>query len=196
MLSANVLVLNRSWVAVHIATVRRALSLVYRDAARVVAPETYATYDFESWKELSQAAQGNFIRTVNFRIKVPEIIVLNSFNDFYRKDVKFSRRNIFERDRNTCQYCGRRFSRMDLTIDHVIPRARGGTDSWGNLVLACVKCNVRKGDRLLEEAGFTLIRRPTKPAWIPHLGVKLGAVRLKSWEKFVNMAYWDVELKE
>ncbi len=196
MLSASVLVLNRSWIAVHIASVRRALSLVYQDAAKVVSPDTYAAHDFESWKEISQAAQSDYISTVNFKIKVPEIIVLSLFNDFCRKDVKFSRRNIFERDRNTCQYCGKRFSKMDLTIDHLVPRSRGGKDSWDNLVLACVKCNVRKGDRLPQEAGLKLARRPTKPQWIPHLGVRLGVVRLKSWEKFVNMAYWDVELKE
>ena len=111
MLSANVLVLNRSWIAVHIATVRRALSLVYRGAAKVVATDTYATYDFERWKQLSRAAQCDYICTVNFKVKVPEIIVLNLFNDFYRKDVKFSRRNIFERDRNTCQYCGKRLAK-------------------------------------------------------------------------------------
>jgi len=196
MLSASVLVLNRSWIAVHIADVRRALSLVYRGAAKVVSPDTYATYDFESWKELSQAADSNYICTVSFKIKVPEIIVLNVFNGFYRQDVRFSRRNIFERDRNTCQYCGRRHNKMDLTIDHVVPRSRGGTDTWDNVVLACVTCNVKKGDMLPQEVGLKLIRPPMRPQWIPHLGVKLGAVRVKSWEKFVNMAYWDVELKE
>jgi 5-methylcytosine-specific restriction endonuclease McrA len=196
MLSSNVLVLNRSWIAVHIADVRRALSLVYRDLAKVVAPDTYATYDFESWKEISQAADSNYICTVNFKIRVPEIIVLNVFNNFYHKDVRFSRRNIFERDRNCCQYCGKKFSRADLTIDHVVPRSRGGKDSWENVVLACVKCNVQKGDRLPQEAGLKLIRPPTRPQWVPYLGVKLGAMNMKSWEKFVSMAYWDVELRE
>jgi 5-methylcytosine-specific restriction endonuclease McrA len=196
MISSSVLVLNRSWIAVHIADVRRALSLVYRDLAKVVAPDTYATYDFEGWKELSEAAENDYIRTVSFKIKVPEIIVLTFFNGFYHKDVRFSRRNIFERDRNTCQYCGTRFSKMDLTIDHVVPRSRGGKDTWENVVLACVRCNVRKGDRLPGEAGLKLIQRPARPQLVPYLGVKLGAVNVKSWEKFVSMAYWDVELKE
>jgi 5-methylcytosine-specific restriction endonuclease McrA len=196
MVSATVLVLNRSWIAVHIADVRRALSLVYRGLAKVVAPDTYATYDFESWKELSQAAQSNYISTVSFKIRIPEIIVLNVFNGFYHKDVRFSRRNIFDRDRSSCQYCGKRFSKMDLTIDHVVPRSRGGKDTWDNVVLACVKCNVKKGDRLPHEAGLTLTRPPGRPQWVPYLGVKLGAVNVKSWEKFVSMAYWDVELKE
>jgi len=195
-ISASVLVLNRSWIAVHIADVRRALSLVYRGLAKVVVPDTYTTYDFEGWKELSQAAESNYIRTVNFKIKVPEIIVLTFFNGFYHKDVRFSRRNIFERDRNRCQYCGKRFSKMDLTIDHVVPRSRGGKDTWDNVVLACVMCNVKKGDRLPEEAGLRLVQRPSRPQWVPYLGVKLGAVNVKSWEKFVSMAYWDVELKE
>lgn len=196
MLSANVLVLNRSWVAIHIADVRRALTLVYRDLARVVSPDTYDTYDFDTWRELSEFAEGRFVHTVSFKIKVPEVIVLNFFNEFHHKEVRFSRRNIFERDRNTCQYCGKRFSKMDLTIEHVVPRSRGGTDAWDNLVLACVKCNVKKGSKLLREAGMKLIQPPKKPKFLPYLAVRVGASRAKSWEKFIDMAYWNVELKE
>jgi len=195
-LDGSVLVLNRSWVAVHVADVRRAISLVYRGVARVVSPEDFSTYDFEDWKELSSAAQDRYISAVDFKLMVPEIIVLSLFNGFFRKEVRFSRRNIFERDRNTCQYCGRRFSKVDLTIDHVIPRSRGGRDTWENLVLACMKCNVRKGNRTPEEARMRLIRTPRKPSWIPHLGLRLDEARLKSWPKFVDTAYWNVELKE
>ena len=195
-LDGGVLVLNRSWVAVHVASVRRAVSLVYCDLARVVSPEDFSTYDFDDWKELSYAAEARCVRAVSFKFIVPEVIVLNVFNSFIRKEVRFSRRNIFQRDKNTCQYCGRRFSKLDLTIDHVVPRSRGGRDTWENLVLACVKCNVRKGNRTPEEAGLRLIRSPRKPSWIPHLGLKFDGAAQRSWPKFVDAAYWNVELRE
>ncbi len=195
-LDGSVLVLNRSWVAVHVSDVRRAIGLVYRGAARVVSPEDFSTYDFEDWKELSQAANDRYIRGVNFKLLIPEVIVLKFFNGFIRREVRFSRRNIFERDRNTCQYCGKRFNKADLTIDHVVPRSRGGRDTWKNLVLACVRCNVRKGNRTPEEAGLQLIRPPHKPLWIPHLGFKLDGVKWKSWQNFIDSAYWNVELRE
>jgi len=195
-LDGSVLVLNRSWVAVHVADVRRAITMVYRDVARVVSPEDFSTYDFEDWKELSRAAEDRYIRGVNFKLLVPEIIVLNFFNGFIRKKVRFSRRNIFERDRNTCQYCGGQFNKADLTIDHVVPRSRGGRDTWVNLVLACVKCNVRKGDRTPEEAGMRLIRTARKPSWVPRLGTKLYGMRRETWPEFVDTAYWNVELRE
>lgn len=196
-LSEKVLVLNRSWVAVNVATVRRALTLVYQDVARIVAPEDYSTYDFEGWIEASQAAKsGKRIVSANFSFVVPEVIVLSTFNGRFSKEVRFSRRNIFERDENTCQYCGKKFDRGDLTLDHVIPRSRGGTSTWTNIVLACIKCNMRKGDRLLTEIHMRLLKKPIKPEWATRVGVKLGRIYKPAWERFLEEAYWDVELKE
>ncbi|HYG78369.1 MAG TPA: HNH endonuclease [Planctomycetota bacterium] len=196
-LSEKVLVLNRSWVAVNVATVRRALTLVYQDVARIVAPDDYCTYDFEGWVEATQAAKdGLRIHTNSMSFGVPEVIVLNVFNGRFSKEVRFSRRNIFERDENTCQYCKKKFDRSELTLDHVIPRSRGGTSTWQNIVLACIKCNMRKGDRLLSEINMKLLRKPVKPQWATRVGVKLGRACKPSWERFLEEAYWDVELKE
>jgi 5-methylcytosine-specific restriction endonuclease McrA len=165
--------------------------------ARAVHPLDYSLYDFEDWCELSRAGeQGRFINTVSLRIRIPEVILLKGFNDFIRHEVRFSRRNIFERDKNTCQYCGRRMPKSDVTLDHVVPRSRGGIDSWENLVLACMECNVRKGNRTPEEAHMPLFRKPTKPAWLPTLGTRLPTSQLNSWQRFVDTAYWDVELRE
>ena len=196
-LDGQVLVLNKSWVAVHIASARRALSLLYQGMARAVHPLDYSLYDFDDWCQLSRAAQnGRFVHTVSFRIRVPEVILLKGFNDFIRHEIRFSRRNIFERDRNTCQYCGRRMARSDITVDHVIPRSRGGIDSWENLVLACMECNVRKGNRTPDEARMPLIKKPSKPTWLPQLGMRIPSSQLSSWQRFVDTAYWDVELRE
>jgi len=196
-LEGQVLVLNKSWVAVHIASARRALSMLYQGLARAVHPQDYSLYDFDDWCALSK--QGNnarCIHTVNLTVRVPEVILLKGFNEFLRHEIRFSRRNIFERDRNTCQYCGRRLPRADITVDHVIPRSRGGIDSWENLVLACMECNVRKANRTPEEAHMPLIRRPTKPNWLPQLGMRIPSSQLSSWQRFVDTAYWDVELRE
>ena len=197
MVDRQVLVLNRSWAAVQIASTRRAMSLLYQGLARAVHPVDYTLYDFDDWCELSQFEHnGLFINTVRFRIRIPEVVILRVFNGFVRQEVRFSRRNIFERDKNTCQYCGQRMPKTELTLDHVVPRSRGGIDSWDNLVLACMPCNVRKGSRTPEEAYMPLIQRPVKPMWLPQLGMRVPTSQLVSWQRFVDTAYWDVELRE
>ena len=82
------------------------------------------------------------------------------------------------------------------TIDHVVPRSKGGRDSWANLVLACDKCNVKKGDRTPREAGMPLIRKPIKPHWLPKLGARVPTSKISSWQRFLDTAYWDAELRE
>lgn len=196
-LSDKVLVLNRSWIAVNVATVRRSLTLVFQDVARIVAPEDYSTYNFDGWIEASREAHaGKRIHSASMSFRAPEVIVLSNFNGRFSKEVRFSRRNIFERDENSCQYCGRKFDRGELTLDHVIPRSRGGSSTWENIVLACVKCNMRKGDRLPTEMHMKLLKKPIKPKWATRVGVKLGRLCKPSWERFLEEAYWDVELKK
>lgn len=197
MIQGHVLVLNKSWVAVNVASVRRAISLLYQDLARAVHPSDYSIYDFEDWCEVSKLREtGRYIHTPDLAIRIPEVIILRSFNGFFRKEVRFSRRNIFERDKNTCQYCAKKLPKSELTIDHVIPQSKGGRDTWQNLVLACVRCNVHKANRTPGEAEMPLIRRPVKPAWLPTLGTRLPSIEMSSWQRFIDTAYWDVELRE
>lgn len=196
MVDGHVLVLNRSWVAINISTVRRAVTLLYQGVARAVHPIDYSLYDFENWCELSKAGQeGRYIHTPSISIRVPEVILLSVFNGFFRNEVRFSRRNIFERDKNSCQYCLKRFAKADLTIDHVVPQSKGGRDIWENLVLACVKCNVKKANRTPEEAGMPLKKRPVKPSWLPQLRSGVPSGEFTSWQRFVDAAYWDAELR-
>jgi 5-methylcytosine-specific restriction endonuclease McrA len=193
-----VLVLNSSWSAVHVASVRRAISLVYQGLAQFVSPEDYNTYDFESWKALSVAGpeEHGYVRSIDFRLRVPEVIRLRYFNGRQRRKIRFTRRNLFERDAYTCQYCARRFPASELTLDHVTPRCRDGRSTWENLVVACVRCNARKANRLPHEAGMKILRRPEKPKWPSYLAVRLGPARRASWQRFIDAAYWDSELKE
>jgi 5-methylcytosine-specific restriction endonuclease McrA len=204
-LSSSVLVLNKYYMAVHVTNVKRAFCLLFKELAEVVSFEddTYATYNFTSWVEISQLkrefeASGNhddYVRTVRYDIRVPRIIRLLFYDRLPQRSVKLNRRNIFARDENRCQYCGGRFPTSELTIDHVVPRSRGGGSTWRNMVCACVDCNVKKGGRIPEEARMSLIRPAIKPRRSPVLHLKLRSPKYQSWKSFLDNAYWDVELK-
>ena len=195
-LDRPVLVLNRSWLAVQVTSVYRAFNLLWLGAAKVVNPKTFSTYDFESWKDASEHAREDYINTVNFKFKAPEVILLTRYNGFIRRTPGLSRRAIFERDRHTCQYCGSTLPANDLTLDHVIARCRGGHTSWDNVVVACVRCNARKGSRTPNEAGMRLLRKPHKPRWHALPGWRVSKGLYSSWEKFLSEAYWETELEE
>ena len=157
----------------------------------------FQTFDFLEWRDVSQQHAGeDMVRTVSFKIRIPRVILLLFFDHLPHKEVKFTRHNIFERDHNTCQYCGKRFDRRELNLDHVIPRDRGGTTTWENIVCACVPCNTRKANRTPPEAGIHLIRKPKRPKWRPFVNVSLGVVTHESWKHFLDLAYWNVELGE
>ena len=195
MIEGSVLVLNKSWIAVNMASVRRAVTLVYRDHAKVVSTEDYSTYSFEDWIRTNGNGNGehNYVHAVSFSFRVPEVIVLNAYGGIPRKDMVLTRKAIFERDNNTCQYCGRKMRREKLTIDHIVPRSRGGGDSWSNLVLACLECNARKRNKTPDEVGMKLLRKPSKPRWLPHVGLGQSALKRDSWRKFVDTNYWESE---
>jgi 5-methylcytosine-specific restriction endonuclease McrA len=201
-LDASVLVLNKFYMAVHVIPVRRAFCLLFKDLAEVITLDDgrYTSFDFQSWREVSEARASfkgpddEFIRTVHFEIQVPRVIRLLGYDRLPRQKVKFNRRNIFARDGNRCQYCGRRFATSELSLDHVLPRSRGGQANWMNIVCACLKCNVRKGGRTPWEAGMKLIREPEQPRTSPALSLKLSHRRYKSWKTFLDNAYWSVEL--
>jgi len=199
MVANGVLVLNRNWMAIHVCSLQRALGLLVQDLAQVVTEE-YETYNFDSWRELSvhMEEEGNrFVHSPSFRLAVPEVILLNRFHKAPPKTVKFNRRNIYLRDQMTCQYCGVKPPREKLTIDHVLPRSKGGKSEWENVVLACQDCNARKGNRLLgSQTSMKLVRQPSKPHWLSIIRHSLKGHNRPTWNKFVDMAYWNVDLKE
>lgn len=183
LLARATLVLNRSWLPVHVTTVRRALCMVFRDAARIVCPETLATYDFGDWLERPLPAAAPTIRSPSIAIAAPEVVLLRRYDRVPRHEAPFTRRNLFLRDNYTCQYCGRRCTTDHLSVDHVQPRSRGGGTSWENCVLACVGCNARKADQTPREAGLRLLRQPTRPRWTPYLNLR-PSQHMDSWARF------------
>lgn len=212
-LSSKVLVLNRAYVAIRVISARRAFCLLMRDIAEVIHVESasgpngaylgeqYVNYDFASWVDLAalqkqyEPERHDWVRTVRMEIAVPRIIRLLGYDRLPDQTVKLNRRNLFARDRNSCQYCGRHFPTSELSIDHVTPRAQGGKDTWENLVCACIRCNARKGGRTPDQAAMRLIRKPERPRRNPVISLRLGNDKYRSWKAFLDHAYWDVELK-
>ena len=188
------LVLNRNWQPVNIASVARALMLLWNESARVVDPADYQAYSWEDWARLRPREGEPFIQAVRFRLRVPEVVTLTEYDRLPTAAVTFSRRNIFKRDHFACQYCGVQPGSEELTLDHVIPRAQGGESRWDNCVLACMACNKRKADRTPQQAGMRLKHKPARPKWNPLYALR--EVRIESWSKFVSEAYWNVALEK
>jgi 5-methylcytosine-specific restriction endonuclease McrA len=197
MLHSNVLVLNKSFLPVHITTVQRAFCLLYAGLAKAVNSQ-YETFDFDSWGQISIERNDETIGLVGRAIKVPRVILLIAYDRVPKRRIRFSRYNIFARDRNTCQYCGKKFARSELNLDHVVPRSQGGTSNWENVVCSCHECNRRKGGKTPEQARMRLIAHPRRPVWTPPLNISLREVIRKEWVPFldfmVDVSYWNTEL--
>ena len=197
-LNTKVLILNHSYLPIHVTSVRRAFSLLYQGIAWAVN-EQYQTFDFNSWSHLSVSVRDESIGLVNRVIRVPRVILLVGYDRVPKRQVRFSRYNIYARDKCTCQYCGAKLPRHDLNLDHVIPRSRGGTSTWENVVCSCHLCNRRKGGRTPHEAKMSLFKRPYKPKWTPFMQETFNLSRYKEWLPFlstVDVSYWNTELLE
>ncbi|MEZ6103610.1 MAG: HNH endonuclease [Pirellulaceae bacterium] len=188
------LVLNRHWQPVNVATVARALVMVWNETARVVDPEDYQLYDWADWARLRPKKGELYVQAVTTQLRLPEVISLHDYDRLPTATVAFSRRNIFKRDRYTCQYCGVQPGSEELTIDHVVPRAQGGATTWDNCVLACVNCNKVKADRTPMQAHMRLRSVPGCPKWKPLYATH--TLRLASWSKFISETYWNAQLEE
>ncbi len=190
-----VLVLNRLYQAIQVTGIRRAFRLFYAGRARAVDRD-FRTYAFDHWCALPLAADGDVIRTPSRVIRIPRVIQLVRYDRVPRHEIRFSRRNVFLRDRNRCQYCGRVRPQRELNLDHVVPLSRGGHSTWENVVTACIECNSRKGNRTPGEAGMQLVRTPRRPrlraaggaTWLGHV--------YEEWHTFLEASGWRVEVTE
>ena len=204
-LNTSVLVLNKFYNPVNIINAKRAFSMLFSSIAEVITveDESYYNYNFLSWAEFSEykksfedSQEHEWVYTPNLTLLVPRVVRLMAYDRIRINKVRLTRRNIYYRDHNTCQYCGKRFKTKDLNVDHVIPRSRGGRDTWENLVCACVRCNIKKGSKLPREAGMRLVKHPARPRLNPLIMVHLGKKKYASWKSFLDEAYWNVELQE
>jgi 5-methylcytosine-specific restriction endonuclease McrA len=185
-----VLVLNRFWQPVHTCSVRRALHLLCLGHAQVVqveGEEKFQTHDLGSWIGYSAAAPDEeAVHSPRVTLRVPKIVVLGVYDRLPRLEVKFTRRNVFLRDKFTCQYCSKVLPEAQLNLDHVMPRDKGGRTTWENIVTSCVRCNTRKANKLPHEANMHPLRTPVAPRWRPLFGLHENGLGDESWNHFIQ----------
>lgn len=168
------------------------MSLVLQEAALPVDRD-FVSYSIKEWFELSLIDESYAtVQTVKQRIAVPEVIVLKKYNKLPTRDVKYSRQTLFQRDRFTCGYCGKLFERNELTIDHIIPKSRGGQSNWSNAISCCKPCNAFKANRTPYEADMPLLLKPKKPVWLSPLSEIKPNHPCKSWKKFMDRTLVDI----
>ena len=182
---------------------QRALRLLCAGRAHVVHEEegNFGTYTFDEWclqaeTRYTSPLDHPVVHSVSLRVYLPRVILLHVFDRLPAREVKFSRDNVFRRDRHVCQYCGNRFESRHLNLDHVTPRNRGGQTSWTNVVCSCRTCNAAKGSQTPSEAGMTLLSRPRKPRWRPFVETQFSRAYHQSWRHFLDHAGWRVDLGE
>jgi 5-methylcytosine-specific restriction endonuclease McrA len=202
-LERPVLILNKHWTAIGTAPVFKAINLLlskYNDGnykAHVI-DESCAPHTWDEWSKIKEESGENLIFTAHTSYKIPEVVRLTRYDRMPRDLITFSRLNIFKRDNNTCQYCNKRPGSEELTIDHVIPKSRGGKTTWENCVLACVSCNSIKGSFLLHEVknakfphGMKLLRKPIRPKFKDFTFMHVS----ESWKQWLSEYYWSIELE-
>lgn len=178
------LCLNRNWQVVQFLPVQTAICTLMRDMGSALDPETCYLMDWDEW--VGHAPKDHeWIQTTSGRIAAPEVIVFKKYGERPPRKLNFSKVNMCRRDEHTCQYCGCELPPSRLTIEHVMPRSRGGPTSWENCVAACESCNSRKADKTPAEAKMRLRKAPVKPVWVPKLVVPRQAHR-PSWAPFLS----------
>ncbi len=167
LVNRNVLMLNQNYEPLSICSARRAIILLFQGKA-----------------EMIQTADGLRFHSVNQSWALPSVVRLWHYKKVPYKRIMLTRKNILMRDGHRCQYCGT--NRGPMTVDHIVPRTMGGSDTWDNLVCACVKCNNRKGDQTPDQAGMTLHKRPTRPNHVTFIQRYVGQQDY-GWRQYLFM---------
>lgn len=212
----KVLVLNRSWCAVGVIDLPRAMALLfsqYEDGepkAKIITPPpkgSYEVWEWGDWSGLRPETGEDGLVSASRIYKVPEVLLLSRYDSIPKQKVNFCRRSIWKRDDYSCQYCGRRPDHDECTLDHILPRSLGGETSWTNCVLACYQCNSQKADRRPEDAfrpkdkekarrwigpsPMKLIKEPKKPEY----SIIKDKIRiLDTWKHWLDKMYWEIPL--
>lgn len=198
-----VLMLNKNWLAIDTCTVRSSFIRLFDDKAFFLDDE-FQPHSLDEWLLLEVPDGAPSVRTSLSKVRAPEIIVLRSGINPKRRTMKFSRKNLSRRDKRTCQYCGKTGASVDLTVDHVVPKKRGGKSSWKNCVMSCHECNKKKADKTLEEVGMRLLPRPEmrlaypsnrhrwterySPPWSPVFRIDSKNIK-ENWKSFIDSKF-------
>ena len=188
------LVLNKYFMAIQVTSAKAAITALVSGKVKCVDTD-YSTYDLENWKIFTKAylesqeeeRYAGVIRSPSTTLLVPEVVIDPDceFSSPHIRTVRYSRRSVYMRDKHTCQYCGRKCTKKDLTLDHVTPRSKGGKSSWTNVVACCLTCNGKKEDKSLEELGWKLLKVPKEPHWKSHIGIPFNDAKRSFWDTFL-----------
>jgi hypothetical protein len=184
----TVLVLNRNWQAINIKTPADALSMMYTDNATaldILGEDNMVPRKWNEWIKLPIDYSYDYISTINHKIRIPKVIILCNYDKIPVRRPKFSINGIWSRDNGICQYTGKKLSKNEGNIDHIIPKSRGGKSDWNNCVLSHKKINSIKADKTPEECGLKLIRKPFTPKQIPVSFYIKNKFNIKEWEPFL-----------
>lgn len=180
------LVLNKHWIPVNVIGLEAAFTMLFKGRAYCLDHVNYVQYGVDDWIKLSCSMALPKIRTTRYEIATPEVLILKDYHGVPARRIKYSKTNVMYRDKFVCQYCGKRFSKEDLNIDHVVPKCKGGLSVWTNVVASCVDCNRRKDDRTPEEAGMRLLKQPKEPIGTnPMFCLNREDTVRDSWKKFL-----------
>jgi len=183
-----VLVLNRNWQAIHVRTPQEAFCMMATNVAtglEIEGEDHIRPVSWDEWVTLSVRPQDNAVQTVRGPIRVPTVIVAVNFAKVPKRRPKLCAKTIRERDGNRCQYTGKLLRPDEGSLDHVLPRSRGGKDEWGNLVWSDKTVNAKKGNRLPREAGLKLLSVPRAPKELPVTALIRNAPSIADWKLFL-----------
>jgi 5-methylcytosine-specific restriction endonuclease McrA len=184
----TVLVLNRHWQAIHVKTPAEAFCMMASDAATAldIADGNFLPTKWSDWITLPVCDCDQAVNTPRGPVRMPTVIIAVNYAKVPLRRPRFGVRGIWERDGGVCQYTGRKLDRHEGNIDHVVPRSRGGKTAWENCVLAHREINSRKADRLPQEAGLRLRKRPAAPRALPASAFIRNHHGVPDWEHFLN----------
>lgn len=185
-LNVPVLLLNRHYAPVSVTGARRAMVLLFGGVAHAL-DESGILHDFPTWRELPVRESDDPLPIIGGALRIPRILHLSRYDRSPRFGIRLTRRNLLLRDNYRCQYCSGEPGLRELNVDHVLPRSRGGRDTWDNLVISCRSCNLKKGKRTPDEAGMHLLRPPSKPGWstAAHIALTTRTPFLE-WQPFLG----------
>lgn len=186
--SRSVLILNKNWIPINTTTPKHSFALLYNNNAKSINFNKDGDIELIGWNEwVNLDTNGDlFVNTVRGGIKIPKIIVLSYFDKIPRQAIKFTQKNLWERDNYTCQYTGKKINKFNGNIDHVVPRSKGGKTSWENCVLAHKEINAKKANNTPEEAGLKLLKKPNEPRMMPVSFYIRNEYEIKEWDMFLN----------
>lgn len=180
-----VLVLNKVWIPIRVIKLKRAIKLIFSNRASIVNAEDFSIFMWEDWIKAFMDKDVIGIETTRGKVRIPEVIILSNYDKLVNKKMRLTKKNIFLRDDFICQYSGKRLKKTECDIDHIVPKSRGGKNSWENMVVCSKQINRKKGDKTIDEAGLKLIRKPFAPKKNNFFFLNINNIP-ESWFNFIE----------